>query len=154
MGVFPFCVIWITGPEMSRLGTDGGNGKMTASTAPATAGVAGPHAGVKSATPFAPGVWLRSMGRRWPVPRQVPNIRTRSTFSVPSAVIPMLERSASGGWSSTPERSRIPLGRPSAHAKRSPLTPAAVESRERFDWIELTFSRPRIAPFERTGLRA
>jgi hypothetical protein len=126
IGVSPFSLIETTGPETSPPVVVGGSGSITASTVPSAAGVAGPQDGVKSVAPFAPGAWLTSIGRRSLVPRHVPNIRSLSTSSVPSEVMPRLERSGFGEWSSTPVRMRVLLGLPSAHAKRSPLTPATV----------------------------
>ena len=64
----------------------------------------------------------------------------------------MLDRSASGGWSSTPERSTMPLGSPLA-AKKSPLTPATVAVAEARRSIALSGSRPETTPFESAGAR-
>ena len=82
---------------------------------------------MKSAIPFFPGALLNSFSeRRWPLPRQVPKNLTRLTSSVPSSVMPALERCPFGGLTRTPSRRRMPLGFPSAQAKRSPLTPTTV----------------------------
>jgi hypothetical protein len=141
----------VSGPTTSTFGFVGGSGETTPSVADGNVGVVGPHAGVNSAIPFGPGGWFRSTGRRWPFPRHVPKTRSRSTRSDPSAAIPVLERSAIGGESSTPSRRRTPLGRLSAGAKRSPLTPAAVAAGESVRCISVTRSAPRMALFERTG---
>ena len=64
--------------------------------------------------------------------------------------MPMLERPASGGWSSAPSRIRIPLGAPLA-PKRSPLTPATVAPPESRFSIAVSRSVPTIVSFESTG---
>ena len=64
----------------------------TTSSVPLAAGVVGPHAGVKSAMPFVAGRLVEVARRRWPVPRQSPSRRTRSSWSVPSAEMPTLDR--------------------------------------------------------------
>ena len=65
-------VVWIvTVPLRSWPGTAAGNGSITASTAPASFGVAAPQAGVKSAVPSPRGGWFSPVsGRRWPSPCQ------------------------------------------------------------------------------------
>ena len=72
--------------------------------------------------------------------------------SEPSAATPMLDRSAAGGWSSTPERSTMPLGSPLG-AKKSPLTPATVAVADTRRSIAVSGSRPAMTPFESAGAR-
>ena len=68
-------------------------------------------------------------------------------------MIPALERDGFGGDASTPSLRRMPLGRPSATAKKSPLTPTDVACVASRLSIAETVSRPTIDSFERTGLR-
>ena len=59
---------------------------------PAPSASAGPHAEVNSAVPFASGTRLRTKGCAAPVPVQAPVAITRRTSSVPSDVMPAVER--------------------------------------------------------------
>ena len=68
--------------------------------------------------------------------------------------MPMLERFAFGGLSTTPPRISTPLGMPVASAKRSPLTPTTVAEAESPFSMSVTFARPISALLERTGLSA
>ena len=145
--VGPICA---TRDGSSTPGVVGGSEGRTASVTPAICGVVGPHAGVNRLTPFAPGTWFSRSGRRWPLPRQTPSYATRSTRSVPSAAMPMLERWARGGESRTPERMRMLDGSPPT-ANRSPFTPATVAAGESFFSIAVSFSRPRMTLFESAG---
>ncbi len=110
IGVAPPCFACTTVPTRSRSGAAGGNGVRTTSTVSVAAGVAGPYADVYSAVPPATGSLFSTSGRRWPAPCHVPANFTRSTTSVPSDEIPVLERSGFGGDASTPFISSIPLG--------------------------------------------
>ena len=136
-------------------GAAGGKGCSVISTVPVAAGVVLPQAGVKSETPSLPGRWFRPVsGRRWLEPHHWPSIATRSTTIRPSSVTPTLERFECGGVFKTPSCMSIPLGRPSSHVKRSPLTPATVAIDDTRLCMEVTVSRPRIEPFESTGRSA
>ena len=126
-------------------------GERTTAYEPATRGVLAPQSEVKSAMPFLPGASLNSFSaRRCPVPRQVPRNLTRRTSSAPSSVNPALDRPPFGGLTSTPSRSMIPLGFPSAHLERSPLTPTIVAWEASLRCIEDTVSRPSTFSFEST----
>ncbi len=93
IGVPPAGFAETTVPVRSVNGAAGGTGSSVISTVLFAAGVAGPHAGVKSDTPSGPGRWFRPFnGRRWLEPCQVPSIATRWTSSRPSSVMPTLER--------------------------------------------------------------
>ena len=70
---------------------------------------------------------------------------------MPSSITPVLERPGFGCVTSTPSRSRIPLGRPSESEKKSPLTPTEVAVDESRFCIDETCSRPRTVSFESTG---
>ena len=65
---------------------------------------------------------------------------------------PALERSGFGALASTPSRRRIPLGRPSASAKRSPFTPTLVACLTRRRCIAVSVSLPVIVSFESNGV--
>ncbi len=100
-----------TGAESWAPGTVGGSGVSVASRVPRAAGVAGPHACVYSAVPFAAGRSLSApIGWLPASPRQEPDVWTRSTCSVPSASIPRLDRPGCDWWSSTPFLTRMPVG--------------------------------------------
>jgi hypothetical protein len=71
IGVPPPVVCTVTVPLKSCPGTADGNGRITASTAPASFGVAGPQAGVNSEVPSPRGGWFSPVnGRRCPRPCQ------------------------------------------------------------------------------------
>ena len=59
IAVPPPVEICVTMPTRSVAGAVGGNGWSTTSTVPEARGVAAPHTGVKSDTPWAPGRWFR-----------------------------------------------------------------------------------------------
>jgi hypothetical protein len=79
---------------------------------------------------------------------------TRSTVSRPSSVMPTVERLGCGGVVKTPDSMNIPLGRPSFQVNRSALTPPTVAAAPTRFCIEVTVSRPRTLPLERTGRSA
>ena len=115
-------------------------------------GVAGPQSDVKSEMPFVPGALFRKFSaRRCPVPAPGAEEPDRRTSSRPSSVIPALERVEFGGVASTPSRRRIPLGRPSASEKKSPLTPTVVACVASRRCIAETVSRWTTDSFESTG---
>ncbi len=147
-----FCTVLVTTDSMSTFGAVGGNGERTAANDPSTRGVMRPQSDVKSATWFVPGGLLISVSvRRGPFPRQVPRKPILRTSSVPSSVTPALDRPGFGGVTSTPSRITMPLGRPSASVKKSPLTPTDVAVDERRFCIEETDSRPSTDSLESTG---
>ncbi len=107
---------WMT-PETpakwSTFGVAASNGERITETAPGMRGVDGPQSGVKIEMPFASGASLNALrALRWLSPRQVPKRRTRRTSSVPSSVIPALERFPLGELTSTPSFKKMPLGPP------------------------------------------
>jgi hypothetical protein len=118
-------------------------------------GVDGPQSGVNSDVPCAAGRWLRPFSSlRGPVPCHWPSIVTRSTSRVPSSVMPRLERRGCGGAFSTPDSICMPVGKPSSHVKRLPLTPATVALDEARRCIDVTVSRPRSMSLARSGRSA
>ena len=155
MATLPFWPTWTTTPGSSELsGSAGANGERTTSYEPSWAGVAGPHAGVYRETAFAVGGSLTpERVRRGPVPCQVEKSVMRPILSVPSASMPMLERSADGRCHKTPSCITMPVGWPSAELNRSPLMPPTVAAPETRFSIEVMVSRPGITPFARTGRR-
>ena len=149
----PFWLTLTTGAARSAFGVAAGNGESTSAIEPAICGVERPQSVVKREIPFFPGAWFRKLRvRRWPSPRHVPRNLIRRTSSVPSSVIPALERDAFGGVTRTPSRSRTPLGRPVESEKRSPFTPTVVLVVDSRRSIDDTVSLPVTDPFERTGL--
>jgi hypothetical protein len=79
---------------------------------------------------------------------------TRSTSRLPSSVMPRLERRGCGGVSKTPDCISMPVGRPSSHVQKSPLTPATVALADARLCIEVTVSRPSSESLDRSGRSA
>ncbi len=99
-------------------GTVSGNGKRTAATLPATAGVVGPYAAVNSAALPSFGAALSVLiGLPPSPPSHVPAKATRRTSSDPSVVMPALARLPLGGLINSPSCITTPDGRPVARAK-------------------------------------
>ena len=106
------------GAARSISGVAAGKGKRIAAALPGRAGVLGPYASVKSATPLGAGVALSApSGCGVTEARQVPAKATRRTSSAPALEIPALARPAFGGASSCASRIRTPEGFPVANAK-------------------------------------
>jgi hypothetical protein len=145
---------WVTTPVRGVFGVVGGSDWMIACAPPFSPGVRAPHARVYNVVRFVRGSSLMPRILRCPDPCHVPAMRTRSTCSVPSVSMPIVERKSTGALSSTPPRMRPPVGCPSVKLKRSPLTLATVASADERFCIDVTRSRPRIELFERIGLSA
>ena len=149
-----FGPVSVTTAVMSVLGVAAANPDSTTEYDPLPRGVGAPQSEVNSATPSSPGSVLNAlMPRLSQRPRQLPTRPTRRTSSVPSSSTPALERVGLGGVTRMPSRSVIPLGRPSASEKRSPLTPTEVACVERRRCIADTVSRSITDSFESAGRR-
>ena len=89
-----------------------------------------------------------------PLPRQNPENDTRATCSAPATSTPMLDRRGWEWCARTPPCTRMPVGTPSAHVKRSPLMPTDVASAATRRCIDDTVSRRTTVEFESTGCSA